>query len=168
MITASFNANDYVLLKITDSGREIFTQHFKSLNLDPSPYLERLDRDTDAEGWTKMQLWEVMRHFGIHCYNGQMHPPFELNMRISVNPTEAAADARIAELEAEVDRLNEQVRSLRPLTREQLSQLDSVARYTRIFIGTAQMCGSDFAREWLDEIGEKREAIKAKASEATS
>lgn len=74
-----FNINDEVWLKLTDKGREI---HRAAVPPDLLKFVE-----TDANGWTRFQLWEAMRIFGKHLCNG-CSLAFETTIRIETKPVE--------------------------------------------------------------------------------
>jgi hypothetical protein len=81
----TFNANDYVFVKLTDRGRKILKENHEKLFAGPKatlyPYREP---ETCAEfsGYCKFQLWELMREFGPYLYNG-CEVPFETEMKMT-------------------------------------------------------------------------------------
>lgn len=63
-----FNVNHYVRLRLTDEGRRIHRANYDGLMSgmpshvrDTIPYVPP---ETDAEGWSKFQMWDAMRIFG--------------------------------------------------------------------------------------------------------
>jgi hypothetical protein len=72
---ASINLNEYVKVKLTDSGQDVLA-------------MQQLRRQQDADGYIKFQLWELMNIFGVHVYNG-CSIPFEFN-RILLAPFDSA------------------------------------------------------------------------------
>ena len=66
------NINDKIKVKLTEHGRSILEKdvtdtlgRLKGFNIsDYSPY------HTDDEGYTEFQLWDFMRIFGPHFWNG--------------------------------------------------------------------------------------------------
>lgn len=66
------NINDEIKVKLTEHGRSILDKDvtntlgmLKGFNIsDYSPY------HTDDEGYTEFQLWDFMRIFGPHFWNG--------------------------------------------------------------------------------------------------
>jgi hypothetical protein len=77
-----FNINEIVLAKLTDHGRAVhasdhaifWAQHGK-------PAMEYRPPKEDAEGWSRWQMWDLMRSFGQHT--GLAMPPcFETTIRI--------------------------------------------------------------------------------------
>ncbi len=66
------NINDKIKVKLTEHGRSILNKDvtntvgmLKGFNIsDYSPY------HTDDEGYTEFQLWDFMRIFGSHFWNG--------------------------------------------------------------------------------------------------
>jgi hypothetical protein len=71
----TFNINDHVWLKLTDKGREIHRESLKD-------YPELLKYvETDADGWTRFQLWEAMQVFGARMVMGS-ELSFETTIRL--------------------------------------------------------------------------------------
>jgi hypothetical protein len=75
-----FNINHKVRVKLTDNGRGILSrkEHAFSEAFD-LPAKEPLVREVD--GWSEWQLWDLMREFGPHIYNG-CKVPFETEIEI--------------------------------------------------------------------------------------
>jgi hypothetical protein len=69
-----FNNNVYV--KVTPAGEQVRNEYFKKLGIEAPP-LEK-----DKEGWTKMQLWEVMGTFGREMRMGNVNLPLEMTFKI--------------------------------------------------------------------------------------
>lgn len=65
-----FNVNDYVRVKLTEAGREALVKEhvalFRSLPEQP----KYVPPQTDAEGWSKFQLWDLMHRLGAACFVG--------------------------------------------------------------------------------------------------
>lgn len=77
-----FNVNQYVKVRLTDYGRKIHKEDHDKLNsLFGDPNWEYHKVQEDENGWSKWQLWDLMRAFGKHCYNG-CKPPFDTNIEI--------------------------------------------------------------------------------------
>jgi len=68
-----FNVNETVSVRLTGRGRAILRQ------VGVAPKAE------DAEGWSRWQLWDLMRQFGGHLYLG-CDPPFDLAIEIPDQP----------------------------------------------------------------------------------
>jgi hypothetical protein len=68
------NFNDYCWVRLTDAGREIHKRLFDELRVHCSGLA--YEPPPAINGWSRFQLWELMRDFGKHCYNGQMKLPF--------------------------------------------------------------------------------------------
>jgi len=64
-----FNLNDYVRVKLTPRGREIYMEDFEKYGIEKGPPPE------DADGWCEMQCWCLMQIFGAHICMG-IDPPF--------------------------------------------------------------------------------------------
>lgn len=76
-----FNINNYVQIKLTDTGRAILEENHDRLhNLVKGNIPYKLPKE-DADGWSKWQLWRVMEEFGPDIYHGNT-PPFETTIRI--------------------------------------------------------------------------------------
>lgn len=65
-----FNINHEVRVRLTPRGRNIILS---------TPH--EVMPTEDANGWSKWQLWELMRVFGSHCYNG-CEVPFETEIEM--------------------------------------------------------------------------------------
>lgn len=73
----TFNINDTVKIRLTDSGREIY-RDFRARMRSPA---EIRDRPEDSEGWSSWQLWQVMSTFGGDHVSLGCLPPF-MEMKI--------------------------------------------------------------------------------------
>ena len=67
-----FNINEKIRLKLNDKGREIHRQHYEAISKRLS--IEYTGPEVDADGWSEMQLWEVMELFGPHIHMGCVVP----------------------------------------------------------------------------------------------
>ena len=83
----AFNVNHNVRVKLTDRGREIHRENFdRFLQLCPAfPYPYRKPEE-DAEGWSKWQMWDLMKEFGSHMNMGTPLP-FETSIELDVEST---------------------------------------------------------------------------------
>ena len=77
-----FNINDCVRVKLTDLGKDIYYHQYDETNdyygrQVVEPYYPAVDK----EGYTKFQLWELMRLYGTYCSNG-CSLPFETNITL--------------------------------------------------------------------------------------
>lgn len=76
-----FNLNDYVNIKLTETGIAILKEeHDKYLKEYAGEFKYP---EIDENGYTQMQMWEVMQIFGKYMYNGNPNLPFEPNIAIS-------------------------------------------------------------------------------------
>lgn len=71
----SINLNDTVKVKLTDHGKDIFYHQYDELNESLgkqliSPCFPRVDE----EGFTKMQLWQLMKLYGPYIDLGKENP----------------------------------------------------------------------------------------------
>lgn len=83
-----FNVNDYVEVKLTDAGLKILEAQHNALlnNLTPEGRETIGDfkiPETNEEGYTRFQFWQLMQAFGNYMYMGNTNIPFETNIRIS-------------------------------------------------------------------------------------
>ena len=81
-----FNVNDNVRVKVTDAGRKAYRAYHDQLGLNPDDYNLKVGPD----GWTEMQLWEVMQYFGHATYNG-CDVPFETEIELKALSTPASS-----------------------------------------------------------------------------
>lgn len=73
----TFNMNDYVRIKLTDHGKEVYRKYWADrLPTHPPP-----QPHYDSEGWITMQLWVVMQYFGAAMGNG-LPVPFDTEMEL--------------------------------------------------------------------------------------
>lgn len=66
-----FNINDSIRVFITPRGEEFWREYW-SILLDYGMEIPPIVRD--AEGWTRIQLWQAMAIFGRGCGNGLSSP----------------------------------------------------------------------------------------------
>lgn len=57
------NLNEYIKVKLTDKGKEIYRNYYHDID---DKYVPTLN--TDEDGYCKFQLWYFMRIFGEHFY----------------------------------------------------------------------------------------------------
>ncbi|MBB3020702.1 hypothetical protein FHR70_003788 [Microvirga lupini] len=69
-----FNLNHEVKVKLTHVGKLILEREYYDI------------KTSDADGWTKWQLWELMSLFGKYLYNG-CDVPFETTIELLTPPT---------------------------------------------------------------------------------
>lgn len=72
------NLNEYIKVKLTDKGKEIYRNYWHDIDDEDVPTL-----DTDEEGYCKFQLWHFMRIFGEHFSMGGGYP-CETNVKIQI------------------------------------------------------------------------------------
>ena len=70
----TFNINDTVKIRLTDSGREIYREQWR-------PHTEGRVPTADREGWSSWQLWQVLETFGGSHVALTNPPPF-MEMKI--------------------------------------------------------------------------------------
>ena len=72
------NINEFIKVKLTDEGKEIYRNHYRDIDDEYVPTL-----DVDEKGFCKFQLWEFMRIFGEHFHMGG-DLPCETNVKIQI------------------------------------------------------------------------------------
>lgn len=72
------NLNEYIKVKLTDKGKEIYRNYWHDLDDEHVPTL-----NIDEEDYCKFQLWEFMRIFGEHFHMGG-GMPCETNVKIQI------------------------------------------------------------------------------------
>lgn len=78
----AFNINDYLRIRLTEAGREAMLLNHHALYQHTAKMPEFVEPTPDADGWLKMQAWEVMREFGRHIHmTGPV--PFETTIQIA-------------------------------------------------------------------------------------
>jgi len=80
MIT--INVNDNVWVKLTPAGEALWAEYWKATEPADVPKSIRKSQ-TEADGWIRFQLHELMQIFGKAMYNGNMHLPFETEIRLT-------------------------------------------------------------------------------------
>lgn len=76
-----FNLNDRVRVKLTDTGRRIHRLDHDKYSV-TCPKLTYFEPETDEQGWSTFQLWDLMKLFGSHIYMGMPELPFETGMEL--------------------------------------------------------------------------------------
>lgn len=72
------NINEYIKVKLTDKGKEIYRNYYHDIDDEHVPTL-----DIDEEGYCKFQLWEFMHIFGEH-FRMVGGLPCETNVKIQI------------------------------------------------------------------------------------
>lgn len=65
----AFNLNDTILVKLNDSGKKIYRDHWHHIIKDRDPIV-------DENGYTSFQMWDFMHIYGPFLMLG-CTPPFE-------------------------------------------------------------------------------------------
>ena len=66
-----FNINNYVRVQLTDVGRQALKAKHDELNDFANGALgEWKPPEEDADGWSRWQMWELMKGVGDRCGNG--------------------------------------------------------------------------------------------------
>jgi len=70
-----FNLNNEVKVKLNEKGKEIYLSHLKKVSSEPECAFVR---ETNSDGYTTFQLWDLMKLFGDYMRLGE-EPVFENN-----------------------------------------------------------------------------------------
>ena len=79
--TIPFNVNQYVRVRLTDTGRKVHAEHYQRHVGNVFPYQPPVE---DADGWSKWQMWELANIFGGSMYIG-CEVPFMPDIEIEVD-----------------------------------------------------------------------------------
>lgn len=84
----TFNINSYVKVKLTKEGNKILREQYKETLSKMTPQQKKAmgrykPPQVDEEGYAKFKLWQLMNHFGKYMYNGNMNPPFCMDIKIA-------------------------------------------------------------------------------------
>lgn len=70
-----FNINNYVKVKLTDKGKDIYFHRHDEIN---AHYKKKVIKPSypkaDDDGYTKFQLWNLMEIYGKYCTLGSELP----------------------------------------------------------------------------------------------
>ena len=77
-----FNINDDVKVKLTQFGWDVHKAHWLPYCDSLEEYERHMKPKVDKNGYTKFQLWDLMRIFGETMYNGNMNKPFDMEIII--------------------------------------------------------------------------------------
>lgn len=69
-----FNINNYVKVKLTDYGRQLYFQWWEDLNKKLNMRIEPKYPVEDEDGYFKDSLWSLMEVFGRHFHMGGKLP----------------------------------------------------------------------------------------------
>ena len=75
-----FNINYYVKIKLTEAGIAILKNRHDSILKSTGEFK---NPEVDENGYTEMQMCDVMYVFGKYMYSGNTNPPFETTIAIS-------------------------------------------------------------------------------------
>jgi len=67
-----FNINNYVYVKLTDHGYEVYNKYYKKIPKEYNISIPEIEKDEN--GFSKWQLWQLMLIFGSSCGNGFTNP----------------------------------------------------------------------------------------------
>ncbi len=74
---SKININEFVKVKLTDYGKDIFYHQYDNIN---KKYNKNICKphlpDVDDEGYTKFQLWGLMQLYGTYFILGSVNIPF--------------------------------------------------------------------------------------------
>ena len=77
------NTNAYVKVKLTERGLEIMRERHARLYQGVPLAPDFREPDTDEDGWSRWQLWQLMQEFGPYL-SGGMRVPFETEILIDL------------------------------------------------------------------------------------
>ena len=77
-----FNLNDHVKVKLTPKGYRILEDLHRE-TFQGRPEFKYKKPNEDSDGWSKWQLWYLVRCFGKHIFMA-CEPPFETNIKIVI------------------------------------------------------------------------------------
>lgn len=119
-----FNLNHDVRVKLTPVGREILRKQHDALMAaygDKYPFVEPA---TDADGWSRFQMWDLMNELGAACFMG-CRTPFETTVAferkdlkpdgVGTDPADQAHEASQDEASAKPNGTNQDLSSAAPL-----------------------------------------------------
>ena len=72
----SFNINEYVYVRLNDTGRKIDKDYWARFNCRPISLVE------DKQGYSRWHLWDLMNMFGEYIFMGCREVPFDTNILI--------------------------------------------------------------------------------------
>ena len=78
-----FNANNYVFVKLTETGRKEIERQNSELRAIYPQIPPAIPIKEDSEGWSKWQLHSLMNRFG-HMMVCGCENPFDMNIKIDV------------------------------------------------------------------------------------
>lgn len=87
--SATYNINNYVLVKLTSYGLDIMRRARESF-VSRYPSVQWTEPAPDAEGYVRFQMWELMQLFGEHIRMGGP-VPFETEVRLERRALGSAA-----------------------------------------------------------------------------
>lgn len=83
-----FNVNDYVRVKLTDTGREVIRKYSEEFLAKSGVELTNWPKE-DEKGWSKWQLHRLMSTFGKSCGPG-FNVPFKTTIKFQIDSLPAA------------------------------------------------------------------------------
>ena len=78
---AEININNFVRIKLNDTGRAILRRNHDELNKRCGVYLRYIPPAEDEDGWSEWPLWKVMQTFGPDLVMG-FDVPFDMSIDI--------------------------------------------------------------------------------------
>lgn len=75
-----FNINDYVWVRLTQTGKLIHRRRYDELRREVPSLPKYRAPLPDAAGYTRWQMWELMQTFGPHI-SMAADPPFHLDIK---------------------------------------------------------------------------------------
>jgi hypothetical protein len=81
-VLKKFNVNEHVWVKLNANGVELYRRSFDCIPAEIRESVGIPELKVDAEGYSKLQMWEFMQIFGSHVFNG-CNPPFDPTVKFN-------------------------------------------------------------------------------------
>lgn len=79
------NINDYIKVKLTNRGKDIYYRQYDEINKKAGKILiEPEYPKADSDGYSHFQIWELMKLYGSHLSLLSTELPFETNLQIEI------------------------------------------------------------------------------------
>jgi hypothetical protein len=79
-----FNINNYVLVKLTNTGKNILKTEHDKMAADYPMLGEYKPPFEDHDGYSRWQMWDIMGKLGSHCGHG-FSLPFDTNILFEID-----------------------------------------------------------------------------------
>jgi len=84
MNNIDFNMNNYIKIRLNDTGDNILEGRYKSIGINDNQIREWINDlyKKDDEGYIKIQMWEFINIFGKEFHMGNNNIPCDMNIKI--------------------------------------------------------------------------------------